>query len=321
MAYPQELDQLTNPSASDNTVTVSHSANHTAANNSIEAIQTKLGVNNSAVNTTIDYKLTSGNSTNPGHKHTLAGALNDVVITNPTNGNGLFHNGTNWVNADTNVADSSTTVKGVVKLTEAPASATEPIAVGTNDSRFTTLSGGALHGTTNKIVDQAMVTEAKTASKIPIRDANSDILVATTPTAGDAATSKTYVNSFFTYTASDNLISSSDSEVATASSSQATPRKIKETKIWIPGVLRIKFSLRALSGGTSYGQIYKNGSAFGTERSTSDSGFTEYSEDLTFAAGDLVQLYFWGTQASANGAKEWRIYADSSVNPITTTTL
>lgn len=36
--------------------------------------------------------------------------------------------------------DASTTVKGVVKLSTAPASATEPIAVGTNDTRLTTAS-------------------------------------------------------------------------------------------------------------------------------------------------------------------------------------
>ena len=49
--------------------------------------------------------------------------------------------------------------------------------------------------TSNKYVSNDDVTEAKTASKIPRRDSNSDILVATTPTAGDAAASKTYVDS------------------------------------------------------------------------------------------------------------------------------
>lgn len=46
----------------------------------------------------------------------------------------------------------------------------------------------------NKYVTADDVTEAKTASKIARRDSNSDILVATTPTDGDAATSKTYVD-------------------------------------------------------------------------------------------------------------------------------
>lgn len=97
--------------------------------------------------------------------------------------------------------DASTTVKGISKMSTAPASPTEPIAVGTNDPRVPTQDeNNALAGTSgtpstsNKYVTAADVTEAKTASKIPRRDANSDILVATTPTAGDAATSKTYVD-------------------------------------------------------------------------------------------------------------------------------
>lgn len=48
----------------------------------------------------------------------------------------------------------------------------------------------------NKYVTADDVAEAKTASKIARRDANSDILVATTPTSGDAAASKTYVDSY-----------------------------------------------------------------------------------------------------------------------------
>lgn len=47
----------------------------------------------------------------------------------------------------------------------------------------------------NKFVTSDDVASAKTASKIARRDANSDVLVATTPTDSDAATSKTYVDS------------------------------------------------------------------------------------------------------------------------------
>lgn len=99
-------------------------------------------------------------------------------------------------------ADASTTVKGISKLSTAPASATDPISVGDNDPRVPTADeNDALVGTSgtavsasNKLVDAADVTEAKTASKIARRDSNSDILVATTPTAGDAAASKDYVD-------------------------------------------------------------------------------------------------------------------------------
>lgn len=47
----------------------SHADHHALEDDTIEAIQTKLGVNNSAVATTIDYLLKSTSSVSPGHKH------------------------------------------------------------------------------------------------------------------------------------------------------------------------------------------------------------------------------------------------------------
>lgn len=52
--------------------------------------------------------------------------------------------------------DASTTVKGITKLSVAPASPTDPIAVGDNDTRFSTVSGTALSAS-NKVVDHATI--------------------------------------------------------------------------------------------------------------------------------------------------------------------
>lgn len=68
--YPNNLDALTNPSGGDAVATISHSSQHANANDAIEAIQAKLGVDNSVVTTSIDYKLKSTSSIDPGHKHT-----------------------------------------------------------------------------------------------------------------------------------------------------------------------------------------------------------------------------------------------------------
>ena len=43
--------------------------------------------------------------------------------------------------------------------------------------------------------------------------------------------------------------------------------------------------------GDAYTQIYKNGSAFGTERHISATGSNTWSEDLAFSAGDLMQVF------------------------------
>jgi hypothetical protein len=56
-AFPTGLDNLTNPAPGDyeDTPGVLHSAQHINANDAIEALQTKVGINGSAANTTLDY--------------------------------------------------------------------------------------------------------------------------------------------------------------------------------------------------------------------------------------------------------------------------
>lgn len=142
-------------------------------------------------------------------------------------------------------ADASTTTKGISKMSVAPASASNPIAVGDNDGRVLTQdendaaagSSGA-PSSSNKYITAADVTEAKTASKIPRRDSNSDILVATTPTAGDAASSKTYVDAAVSGATSSfaNGVTTRDLSTATGNQTIAhglsgTPVKVKITVI------------------------------------------------------------------------------------------
>ena len=131
----------------------------------VSALETKVGVDGSAVTTSLDYLVKNTASVNPGHKHTLAGALNDVAITSPTDGQALAYNTatSKWENTTTPIGDASTAVKGVTKLSVAPVSASNPIAVGDNDGRVPTQSeNDALVGTsgtavsgTNKLVDNA----------------------------------------------------------------------------------------------------------------------------------------------------------------------
>lgn len=77
--FPTSLDTITNPAATDSTKTVSHSQQHANANDAIEALEAKVGVNSSAVTSSLDYKLTNTSSSNPGHKHTLANGATDVT--------------------------------------------------------------------------------------------------------------------------------------------------------------------------------------------------------------------------------------------------
>ena len=55
--FPTSLDALTNPTASDALTSPSHAGQHADANDAIEALQAKVGVNGSAVATSLDYKV------------------------------------------------------------------------------------------------------------------------------------------------------------------------------------------------------------------------------------------------------------------------
>lgn len=75
--FPTSLDSLLNPESSDSMSVVSHAAQHQNANDAIEALQAKIGINGSAVTTSLDYLLKNPNQVNPGHKHTMA-AIEDL---------------------------------------------------------------------------------------------------------------------------------------------------------------------------------------------------------------------------------------------------
>ena len=58
-SYPTALDTLTNPTANDslNSPSVPHATQHANANDAIEALQTTVGITNSADASSIQYKL------------------------------------------------------------------------------------------------------------------------------------------------------------------------------------------------------------------------------------------------------------------------
>ena len=56
--FPTSLDALTNPTSSDTLASPDHASQHSDANDAIEALQAKVGVNGSAVTSSLDYKIT-----------------------------------------------------------------------------------------------------------------------------------------------------------------------------------------------------------------------------------------------------------------------
>ncbi len=133
----------------------------------------------------------------------------------------------------------------------------------------------------------------------------------------DGGTSTEYIPYGY-LVAGDNLLISADTE---RSSTSLTYEKKKELRVGETGTYRIKFDLKADAGGIeSYGRIYKNGVALGTEQLTLGGTYVTYSEDLAFLAGDLLQLYVH-TQAGGHTAyvMNLRIYIGGR-NTLTTMT-
>lgn len=58
--FPTSLDSLTNPTSSNTLNSPDHAGQHADANDAIEALEAKVGVNGSAVTTSLDYKVTNG---------------------------------------------------------------------------------------------------------------------------------------------------------------------------------------------------------------------------------------------------------------------
>ena len=80
--FPTDLDDLSTTRASAGTDKLSspdHLVHHARVDDVIEAIETKIGVDNSAVVTTLDYLLCNTASFNPGHRHTFLRPASDSV--------------------------------------------------------------------------------------------------------------------------------------------------------------------------------------------------------------------------------------------------
>lgn len=79
--FPSSLDTSTTiPAESAGTpLSTNHVTAHQNIQDAIEAVEAKVGVDNSAVTTSLDYLVKNTSSSNPGHKHTLATGATDVT--------------------------------------------------------------------------------------------------------------------------------------------------------------------------------------------------------------------------------------------------
>jgi len=116
-----------------------------------------------------------------------------------------------------------------------------------------------------------------------------------------------------TIVASDTLRGSANTA---RTASPASYQKVKEIKVNRTGIVRVKFDLLLTNNSypSAYARIYKNGVAVGTERSTNQTSYQTYSEDIAVTKGDLIQLYYkmdQPTQTSIS-VQNFRVYYDDT---------
>lgn len=120
---------------------------------------------------------------------------------------------------------------------------------------------------------------------------------------------------YYWMTESDTLVQSADTERTNSTTSYIL---VKSIRIFFSGIYRIKFDLKGNNTAEFSGRIYKNGVAHGTEQMTTSTSYVNYSEDLVFAADDLIQLYIRTNYVGRNvDTRNFRLYGTI----ITTTTL
>lgn len=81
--YPTSLDTFTNPVGTDAVATVDHAAQHSNANDSIAALETKVGITGSANTNSVDYKLSGVTGTDKAVSKTGSETLTNKTLTAP----------------------------------------------------------------------------------------------------------------------------------------------------------------------------------------------------------------------------------------------
>jgi hypothetical protein len=313
MSFPTTLDDLdaTRGSATDKLSSPSHVTHHALEDATIEALEAKVGIDSSLVTTSLSYKLSGVTGSDKAASLTGTEALTNKTLTAPK------------INLGSDASQDIYKRKADGTLERIPLGSANAIfgvnAAGTSAeylalSAVTADEKAALAGqsgtavsASNKFVDNAMVTEAKTASKIPIRDSNSDILVATTPTAGDAAASKTYVDLPFEVSASANVKYSADTERTLSDASYTLQKAIK---IRVPGTVRVSFDIARTTATDGYGKVYKDGVAVGIQRVESAGNYTTFTEDFSITYPCVLQLYTYGNGSNGHKIRNFRISYD-----------
>jgi len=303
--FPTSLDSLTNPTSGDSLNSPSHADQHTNANDAIEALEAKVGINSSAVTTSHDYKLGEVTGSDKAVGKTATQTLTNKTLTAPqinmgsdATGDMYYRNGSGvttrlaigssdqilavqsgipaWI-ANPSASDASYSTKGIVKfLTDA---ATSGITVASGVANVNMGTGA------NQVV------QLDASSKLPAID-------------GSALTN--LPKNIYRASSSSNLKLSADTN---RNHNDDGTVKVKEIIVNYGGVISTYFEGQG-NGFGGNGRVYVNGVATGTLQSLPNGSYGTFTEDITINAGDRVQLYSIATGGAVTDLRNFRIRFD-----------
>jgi hypothetical protein len=107
------------------------------------------------------------------------------------------------------------------------------------------------------------------------------------------------------------LYADAASSFNTNSSTYIPKKAIRVTR---DGTFTVSFDMYGVAGHPGYGQIWKNGVPYGTERISETGAFQTYNEDLAFVAGDGVSLYVHCDGSNNVFYREFKLQGQITVN-------
>lgn len=154
-SFPTALDVLVNPSASDtlNNPLVYHDVQHANANDAIEALEAKVGVDSSAVTTSLDYKAANHAHTGSDGSVAIAHASLGSVGTDDHHAKSHAHNGADGSGTVAYADLTSKPTLGTASSRDVPPSGdatSEQVVLG-NDSRLTDSRAPIAHSITGAL--------------------------------------------------------------------------------------------------------------------------------------------------------------------------
>lgn len=163
--FPTSLDTLTNPTATDKVSTVDHASQHANANDAIEALQAKVGINSSTVTSSFDYKLTQVTGADYAVGLAKTQTLTNKTLTSPTISGANISSSVMTANTNNVLASSlkSATTSIDIASSSAPTNGQTLIATSTTSATWQTPSTSVANTLT-----ATLLTASNTTSSVSV---------------------------------------------------------------------------------------------------------------------------------------------------------